>query len=222
MNRLDFRVPLGIGLMAIGILYLLQNFGIVDAALSIVWILLFAAAGLVFLYVYRQNREQWWALIPGFTMLGLAGLIVLNEYAPSGLQDLAVPIFLSIIGLSFALIYIQQRDYWWAIIPAGLLFSVAVMSGLEPLLDGGEALVGVFFLGGGLTFGILGVMKTPQGRMKWAFIPAALFIVMSGIFFSIALEAIQIVWAVGLVVVGVYFLFRGFRKREGAIKKETL
>lgn len=214
MNRFDFRIPIGIGLIAVGVLYLLQNFGVVNTGLAVIWVLLFAAAGVVFLYFYLQNRDHWWAIIPGITLLGIAGLIFVDEYAPSGLNELGPALFLGSIGLSFAFIYFTQRTFWWAIIPAGILLSLAAMLGLEPLIGDDEALVGVFFLGGGITFGAVGLLRTPGGSMRWAFIPAAIFIVMGFFFFSAAIEATQVIWAVGLVVLGVYILARNFLRRE--------
>jgi hypothetical protein len=212
MNRFDFRIPLGIGLIVVGALYLLQTFGVIATPISVAWILLFAAAGVVFLYFYLQNREHWWAIIPGITMLGLAGLIFFEEYAPSGLEEIGPALFLGSIGLSFVFVYFTQRSFWWAIIPAGILLSLAAMLGLEPFIGDDEALVGVFFLGGGLTFAVIGLLPAPGGSMRWAFIPAGIFVVMGIFFFSAAIEATQMIWAGGLVLLGVYILARNFLK----------
>ena len=214
MKTVDFRVPGGIGLIALGTIFLLQTMGIVSGALNLIWILLFAAAGVGFLYFYFLNRGQWWALIPGMVLLGLAGLVLLSEYGASGLQDFGAPLFLFSIGMSFILIYFRHRNNWWAVIPGGFLVSIAAMVALEPYLRGGEAAVGVFFLGGALTFGLLGVLQTPQGRMRWATIPGIVFLVLSLVFFSIAFEAFQLVWAGALIVLGLIMVLRTFTRSE--------
>ena len=64
---------IGGGLLIIaGIFLLLDRFGVIPDILPYVWIALFAASGVVFLLVYATDRRHWWALIPGFTLLGLS------------------------------------------------------------------------------------------------------------------------------------------------------
>lgn len=216
MKKVDFRVLKGIGLIALGTIFLLQTTGIISGALSLIWSLLFAAGGAVFLYFYFLNRTQWWALIPGMTLLGVAGLIILSEYGPFNLQGFGASLLLFSIAVSFLLIYLLHRSNWWAIIPGGFLASTATMVAFAPYLRGGEAAVGVFFFGGALTFGLLSVLQTPQGRMKWAYFPGIVLLVFSLVFFSIALEAFQAVWAGALIVLGLIMVLRTFIRRENA------
>lgn len=216
MKKVDFRVLKGSGLIALGTIFLLQTTGIISGAFSLIWSLLFAAGGAVFLYFYFLNRAQWWALIPGLLFLGFAGLIILSEYGSSNLRAFGAPLILFSLALSFLLIYLLHRSNWWAIIPGGFLASIAAMVALEPYLRGGGAAVGVFFLGGALTFGLLGVVRTPQGRMKWAYIPGIVLLVLSLVFFSIALEAFQALWAGALIVLGLLVVIRTLLRRENA------
>jgi len=94
-------------------------------------------------------------------------------------ETLGGVLFLAAIGLAFWVIYFTKRELWWAVIPGGAMFTLALVAGLESVFEGAE-MGGVFFLGLGLTFVLLYFVPTPQGRMKWALIPAAVLLTETG------------------------------------------
>ncbi len=110
-------IILGALLVVAGLVFLAQNLELLGSMENLIWVVLFGLGGLAFLYVFAANREQWWAIIPGFTLLGLAALIGFGE----SLGALGGAFFLGAIGLAFWVIYALRRDFWWAIIPAGAL-----------------------------------------------------------------------------------------------------
>jgi len=177
MRGVKARVVLSLLMIAAGVLFLLQNLGFLEGASAILWALAFAGAGGAFLYVYLSARVHWWALIPGFTLLGIGGLIAGDNFVPQYADILGAPLLMGCISLSFWIIYLTNRESWWAIIPGGVLLTVGIFVGLESLIEGVE-LVGVFFLGRGLTFALLTLLPTPEGRMRWALIPAAVLLIM--------------------------------------------
>ena len=194
--------------MALGVVFLLQNFGVLSGIANLVWVVLFGLGGLAFLWVFITNNEQWWALIPGFTLLGLAGLIGFGDR----LGEWAAALFLAAIGLSFWLIYAVRRDFWWAIIPGGALFSVALLVALSDVMKG-EAAVGVFFLGLAATFGLVSQVSTPEGKMKWALIPAAVLAIMGFLFLLTLGGLMNYVWAVALILGGAFLIWRTLARR---------
>jgi hypothetical protein len=205
----------------VGGLFLLQTLGVIEGALPLLWVIIFALSGLIFLYFFWINREHWWALIPGFTLLGLGVLIGISEYGPRSLDDLAAFIFLGSIGLSFWLIYFLNREHWWAIIPGGVLFSVAIIAGLEQVNVKDDVIVSIFFLGLAATFGIIAVLPTPYGRMKWAWIPAGIMFLIGAIIFSAAVSAFKYLWPVAVIAFGLYILYRAvFRQGKDQGKLE--
>ena len=216
MKRLDVTLIIGLGFIVVGGLFLLQSLGVVSGVLPLLWGLIFAASGLIFLYFFWINREHWWALIPGFTLLGLGALIGLSEYGPKGLENLAAAIFMGSIGLSFWLIYFLNREHWWAIIPGGVLLSVAVIAGLEEVVANDDVAASIIFLGLASTFGAIAILPTPYGRMKWAWIPASIFFVISLILFSVAVSGFQYVWPAGIIVIGLVILYRALFRRSKA------
>jgi len=207
MRKLEARVIWGILLIAGGILFLLQNFGLFGGLLTLLWVLIFGAAGAVFLFVFLINRAHWWAVIPGFALLGLAALIALDQLVPQAGEAWGGTIFLGGIGLSFWVIYFVNREHWWAIIPGGVMLTLALIAGLASVLEGIET-GGVFFLGLGLTFGLLSFVPTPEGRMKWALIPAAVLLVMGLLLGAAASPFLNYLWPVALILLGLYHIFR--------------
>ena len=213
MKRLDVRAIGGILLIIVGILLLLQGFGILGAVVALIWALIFAAGGLVFLYVFlTDQRASWWAVIPGFALLGLGALIALDEFWPQVGSAVGGALFLGGIGLAFWVIYFIKREYWWAVIPGGVLFTLALVAGLESVFEGAE-MGGVLFLGLGLTFGLLYFIPTPRGRMKWALIPAAVLLVIGLLVIAATTGIFEYLWAIALILVGLYLLLRVFRSR---------
>ena len=207
MRRFEARVIWGILLIAGGILFLLQNFGFLGGMLAFLWVLIFGTAGAVFLFVFLTNRAHWWAVIPGFALLSLAALIALDQLVPEIGDAWGGTLFLGGIGLSFWVIYFVNREHWWAIIPGGVMLTLALIAGLASVLEGIET-GGVFFLGLGLTFGLLSFVPTPQGRIKWALIPAAVLLVMGLLLGAAAAPLLNYLWPVALILAGLYHVFR--------------
>jgi hypothetical protein len=211
MKRLDVRAIGGILLIVVGILLLLQNLGVFEVIVALIWALIFAAGGAIFLYMFLTNRANWWAIIPGFALLGIAALIALDELWPQVGGAVGAVLFLGGIGLAFWVIYFQKREFWWAVIPGGVMLTLALVAGLESVFEGAE-MGGVFFLGLGLTFGLLYFVPTPHGRMKWARIPAAVLVVMGVLITAAATGGLGYLGGAILILVGLYLLLRIFMK----------
>jgi len=158
--------------------------------------------------VFATNQEQWWALIPGFTLLGLAALIGLGDR----LGDFAPALFLGSIGLSFGIIYFMHRDFWWAIIPCGTLLSIAVMVAVTPALGNDAAGPGIMFLGLAFTFFLVYLLPREE-HLTWALIPAGILGII-GVMLLLSLGGmINYVWPLVLIVAGGLILLRTMRSR---------
>jgi hypothetical protein len=125
--------------------------------------------------------------------------------------DLAGTLFLAGIGLSFWLVYIVSRAQWWAVIPAGVLTTLAAVTLVSRQVNGNAA-GGVFFAGLGLTFVLVGLLPSPQGKMGWAFIPAAILLVMGIVLIGAFTALTNYVWALALIGIGVWLLLRALRR----------
>jgi hypothetical protein len=213
MKRFDVRNIGAILLIVAGALLLFQNFGILGIVITLIWALVLAAGGLVFLYLFMTEGDRyWWAIIPGLGLIGVAALIILAEFFPRIGGDLGGMILLGGLGLAFWVIYFRKREFWWAIIPGGVLCTLALVTIVSSIL-GGDWAGGAFFVGLGLTFGLLYFVPTPHGRMKWAIFPAVVLLVMGLLITAATTGALDFLFAVALILVGLYLLFRIFTSR---------
>lgn len=205
----------GILLMLAGVIFLLQNMGIFVHLGPFLAMALFATGGLAFLYLFLTAlQERWWAAIPGATLLGLAGTIFFDNYAPRFLDHLAGPIFLAAIGFGFILVYLADLTKWWAIIPAGVMSTLAVVAGLDGLHMRGVESGGIFFLGLGFTFLMVALLTSQRGnRQSWALIPAAVLLLMGLLIGTPWLGYMENLWPVALIVVGLFWVLRNVRGR---------
>ena len=212
MNRVGARVLLGVLLIVAGVLFLLQSLGIVGFAV-IIWPALIGIASLALLFVFLSApQSNWWAAIPGFILLGVAGIVALDQLAPAVGEIWSGSLFLGSIALAFWMIYLSNPEHWWAVIPGGVLLTLAVVSGLSPVLEGIET-GGIFFFGLGLTFALLALLPTPEGRLTWSLIPALVFLIVGVFMTAAATQLINYVWPVLLILGGLYLLFRTFGSR---------
>lgn len=210
------RIFAGIALILVGGLFLVQQIfhlpfhlgGVLVAAT-------FVLAGAIFLYVLATRRENWWAAIPGFVLLGLGALIAVGEFFPAFGGTFGGTLFLGFIGLAFLVVYLLHREFWWAVIPAGVMFTLALVAWVAQY--NGFASGATFFLGLAATFAVLGLM--PIGRdEKWPWIPAGICAVLgtllmlgSGAFLQ---TAAGLIWPAVLVLSGVFLIARTFIKKD--------
>ena len=208
------RLTWGLLLIVAGTIFLLQNLKLIPQS-PVVWGVLFGIGAVYFLIGYFSNRENWWAAIPAFVLLGLA-LIVFWDVLPikniGG--DLSGAIFLSMIGLGFIAVYLRAPKQWWAIIPAGALISIAGVVALEALIKepGLVEIGGVLLLGIGVTFLLVFLLPGAGGQRGWAIWPAMSLLLFGGLITAAATDLLGVLWPVGLILAGLLVLLRGFRR----------
>lgn len=210
MRNVGLRLVGGILLIAAGIFLLLDLLGVIPNILPYLWIVLFAISGVFFLIAYAMDRRHWWALIPGFALLGLSaggGVAVLTDDF-SG--ELSGAISMGGAALGFWLVSILRREHWWAIIPAGVLTTLAVLAGI------GTGQTSVFFIGLGATFLLVFLLPSPGRRKTWALIPAAILLVIGILFRTPYMEAVNYIGPAALILGGGYFLYRALQRPSSA------
>jgi hypothetical protein len=204
LKRLDYRVVLGVLLILGGGLMLLDRLDILHNATDYFWAALFALAGGIFLYYFFTDKSKWWAAIPGFALLGMAASSFFLDRI--GLGGLA---FLGGLGLGFWGVYFARHEHWWAIIPGGVLLTLGASSAMTEFYrfeDSG----GVFFVGLGLTFLLVGVLA----RMRWAYIPAAILLVLGIVLGTPFVGIFEYVWIGALVLGGLVLIGTAILKKE--------
>jgi hypothetical protein len=202
MKRLDTRILVGAALILAGSLILLDQTGILKGAAALVWVGILTIGAAICLFWFFSDRSKWWAAIPGFSLAGLAASALLpNRTGWGGLA------FLVGIGLGFWAVYFSGRTRWWAILPGGVLVTLgvtAVMSEPYGAVNSG----GVFLAGLGLTFGLVALLA----KMKWAFIPAAVLLLL-GILIGMPFAGVmEYLWIGVLLAAGMILVVSALRK----------
>ena len=204
----SYLAPLIIGgaLILFGILFLLNNFNILNVSVSAVFAGIFVLAGLIFLIVFLMDHEQWWALIPGFVLMGVGATILVGEYITFRGVDVTGAVMLIFIALPFWIIFILKRDFWWALFPAGVLTSIALMTLVPSRFE--DLGVAIMFFGWAATF----VMVYFLAKQKWAIWPVIGLGILGVSFLAGAFNIFGYLWPIAIIAVGAYLIYRAMRK----------
>ena len=176
--------------------------------------LILLSIALPFFVVYMMNHQHWWALIPAGVLAVIALIVVIASNAS---EDFVPVLIMAAIALPFFIVYSRSPQNWWALIPAGFLATIAV--GLLVIFAIGEdsnsvilaRAGGVFFLGWGLTFGVLWLRRAVHDT-DWAKWPAAVLLIcgLGVIVFGAGFDKL---WPLLIILAGVVVLYFGLRKR---------
>ncbi len=209
-SRLLLSIIGGLILIAAGVVFLLDNLGMIMLDWELLIGPMFALGGLIFLMVFIFNTENWWALIPGFVLIGIGIIIFMRKNMESLAELWSGAVFLGLLGLAFLLVYLSHRTHWWAIIPGGVLLTLA---GVTLIPDNGVLSGGVFFLGMAATFGLVWLLPKPAGRLNWALYPAGILTLIGLLVVLGATNLINYVWPLALLIGGGFILYRALRKK---------
>ncbi len=160
------RRAAGTLLLFAGVAMLLGGRGVVGLAAELAWL-----TGLAMVAVLAWRTLSARAVVP----LRIALHAALTITAAATTTQLSGPAFLGFAALGFWLVYRQptgaQPVTPWAIIPAGVLSTlaaVAAVDALRPRWDGGA----VFLLGMTATFTTIYLLPRERGGGRWALWPA--------------------------------------------------
>jgi hypothetical protein len=165
-----------------------------------------------FLVVYSRDRSQWWPLIPSYVLLLIAVMIALVE---TGLMmDAWIATFvLAGIGVPFLVVYLLNRQNWWALIPAYVMFVIGLMVGL---IDAGvlrDTIIPAYvFLSIALPFFVVYIADTSQW---WPLIPGGIMGLM-GVIFLMTGEFFAYVVPILIILAGALILGRQVIRRPSS------
>ncbi len=204
----------GSALGGTGLTVLLSGSLFVRGEIGAAALFLCLAAGFGGVYLV-DRRANWWAMIPG----GVMAMMTVMVLASVAGGFLAGAVFFVGLGAIFASLYFVeingQRGNWWALIPAGALLSLAAVVILSEFAPGSVA-AAALFLGLGLTFGLLYLLRGPARPTEWAWIPAVALLAF-GIFVpavSGESRVAQLFWPLALVIGGVVLFLRNWNGRR--------
>jgi hypothetical protein len=206
------RILWGLLLILAGVLFLLNLVGYIAIG-DYQWAIILGIGGLAFLSVFISDRRQWWSLFPSFGLLIGAAVIFLENAFPKLPGDISGAVAMGGIGLAFLIVFLINFENWWALIPAGVLLSMALALGLSVFISDVE-IGGVFLMGLGLTFVLIGLVPTKQGRMRWAFIPAVVLLAIGLIILLASFNLFLYLWPLAIIAAGVFIIYTVLRSRR--------
>ncbi len=169
---------------------------------SFIAIYVLTAVALPFLVVFLRNRDNWWALIPAYVLIAIGIIISLSEWNVVG-DDLIAPFILTIIALPFLVVFLRNRENWWALIPAYVLLVIGAMIALIELQVLDDLLIPAYvLLAIALPFFVVFVRNS---KHWWSLIPGGI-LALVGLSFLLVTAAVQVVGAVALIVAGIVVL----------------
>jgi hypothetical protein len=207
MKRTNQFLAWALFLLGAGIFLLLQNLGVFQEWGEAAWGGIFAAVGLAFVIWFIIDRERYWRAIAGFTLLGI-GAVILLEWRNVSLGAWGGALVLLGVALGFWAVSLARADNWWAVIPAGVLTVVSLLVGLGADLSQASWLA-AFFVGLGLVFLLLYLVRFGQNDTRWAGIPAAALLLV-GLVTWVGAQGLSTLvnqwWPAVLILVGVVLL----------------
>jgi hypothetical protein len=216
MRRLTIQITFGVLVVLAGILLLLEAIAVLIVP-PVLWAAILLIASATFAWVYAADRASWWAAIPSAALLG-AAIVTLMETDPDGLGQWTEVPFLAALSLGFWAVYLRDPRHWWALIPAGMLLTVSVVTAVTATMSG--AVAGAIFLAGAaVTFALVAVLPGGVSRRWWAWIPAGVLVIGAIAVLLSAAEWITLLnalWPTAIIVAGGFLIWRALSRRRAS------
>jgi hypothetical protein len=174
---------------------------------------IFFVGGLITLIIFLMDRSDWTVLIPAYVMLALAviGAVAIWELVEG---DLVGTVVLTLVALPFLVVYIRNRENWWAIIPSFILLAIALILFLTSFVGFNDDIIGPLVLFA-IAIPFLVVYFRNKKENWWALIPAYVMIVIGALIgltevFNVDDDIIgpSILFAIAIPFLVVYFINR--------------
>ena len=173
---------------------------------------------LLFVGGYLSARENWWRLIPGWTLIALTAMVYLTTL-PALDQRITASVLFVGQAIAFAHIYLLDRaERWWAIIPGGFMLMLGGTIALSSLTEEPAVLGTVLFIGLGAVFFLLYLLGQ-RWQLWWALVPGSVLVLLGLFLFSVGLgqENLSLrLWPVLLPLLGVWLIWRATRPLPGS------
>ena len=218
MGSKSFGILVGIGLIVLGFILFANSLFRFDFPAEYIIAMFFGLGALFFLKLYIQDSGRWWSLVlTSICMIVTFAVFVENtrsidsDYVGVGVNW--------IIGATFLTVFLQNRKHWWAIIPAGVMFTVGfvVLREISYYYFIGEINSGFYMmLGLAITFGVLYYMTNSERNLSWAAYPALTFLGITMIIGLTERYTVEGEYVVPILFLGLggYLLFKSASRKK--------
>lgn len=120
-----------------------------------------------------------------------------------------------IAGL-FSYGYLRKKENWGFLIPAGIFVTIGAMVLFSSWRFFDDDILGsIFFLGLGLTFGLLYLIRNEENKLAWAKIPAIGLCVFAGFIYLVTADSffVDLIFPIALILVGGYLVYDSTRRK---------
>ncbi|MBN2000873.1 hypothetical protein JW935_25205 [candidate division KSB1 bacterium] len=171
MKSQKLNLYFGLVVILIGMTALLFNVRIIEFNFEFFVAIVLLFVGYFLVRSYQTNKSIG-HLIPSIICLLFALMLLTRVFLDIPVGVLWASLFWC-GTISFGLVYQRNNNNWWAIIPAGVLFTLGttIITSVYDLLDNDMEVV-VLFLGFGLTFFTLWSIRNTENKLNWAIFPA--------------------------------------------------
>ena len=199
-------------LIPAGVMFFLSLIVVLSTSVRGEWIgaLFLFAVGLSFLVVYLNNRARQWALLVAYILFVLSVAPAMASFR-GDVPAYYGSVFLLAVALPFFVVYFRSADNWWAIIPAGVMTTLAVVAtlGIAGWIRDTDA-IGLTILMGGLaaTFAVLWLRHAKLWARDVTIVLAVLAVV--AVFFG---SDPGTFWPAAFILGGAYLLYTALRPK---------
>ena len=159
------------GALGLGLLLLAISSGFLTALPAFIWLALLLSLGAAF-WVGPLRKQPLALRFAGFASVAVLATATAGQFSAAAATGFP--------ALAFLLVYSTNTKRWWALIPGGLLASIATLLTFEALFPRWDA-TPILFLGFAATFTYL-YLSSPKRGKRWALYPAILFILLTVVF----------------------------------------
>ncbi|MCH7675711.1 hypothetical protein IH879_12260 [candidate division KSB1 bacterium] len=213
MDKNKQNLLIGGTLTFIGVFYLLSNLDIIRFNAEILVALAFLAVGDFLFKKFIETKGVGWLIAA--SIASFVGVVILLESLPYFDDNYIGTLVLWWIAALFAYGFFRNTEKWGFLIPAGIFFTIGGMVVLETLHFNDDGILGsLFFLGVGLTFGVLYLLRNEKNRLDWAKIPALCLISFSAFIYGVSSHSdfANFLFPILLIGLGVLLVFHATRK----------
>src|SRR5690554_6840515 len=157
-----------------------------------------------------SSTEKTWA----YALIAFGALALAANLGWLGAFGAGGPIFLALLSAGFLALFATNRKRWWAVIPGGVLATLALVDWAElaaPRMETGW----LFFLGVAATFGFLYLRPDGGARQRWAVWPAVAGVALAVLDF-VSTSVGSLLAPIALIGLGAYLFTRGSKRTQPA------
>ncbi len=222
MNKQKNSLLVGGFLIALGTLFLLDNLDVIYLRDKILVAVIFLGSGGYLFFRHLQNRQMGTLILAAIAMF--VGLTILIDETRLVNDDMIGTLFLWGVGALFAYGYFRNRQKWGLLLTAGILFTLGLIVLIEAVRFFDDDLAGgTFFLGLGLSFGLLYLIRNEKNKLDWAKVPAIILIIFAGFVYVNTSDFFlaNLVLPLTLILLGGYLVYSSIQSRSINKKLES-